>query len=217
MTASEAADPAGEAEGADDMAVLQRYGSALLRRAVGFGIAALDALPAFTAADLARSTPCAGWDLYLLLRHLGDSLDALNEAVATGSVDLFPGPEDPWRDPLDSLRDGARRLLAAWTDADREGRVVMVGGCAVMAGVVAGAGAVEIVVHAWDISETLGGCVQIPDELAGRLLRLAPLLVPDHARGGLFEPPVPVPPDAPPGDRLVAFLGREPGIAPRPL
>jgi uncharacterized protein (TIGR03086 family) len=142
--------------------------------------------------------------------HLDDSLAALNEAVTTGAVALFPPPDDPRRDLTGSLRDGALRLLAAWTDADRDGRVVMVGGCSIRAGVVAGAGAMEVVVHVWDISRALGGCVQIPDALAGRLLRLVPLLVPGHARAGLFEPPVPVPPDAPPGDRLVAFLGRAP-------
>jgi uncharacterized protein (TIGR03086 family) len=89
----------------------------------------------------------------------------------------------------------------------------MVGGCAVQAGVVAGAGAIELVVHAWDVSRALGGRVQIPDPLAGRLLRLAPLLIAGHARAGLFDPPVPVPPEAPPGDRLVAFLGRDPAVA----
>jgi uncharacterized protein (TIGR03086 family) len=82
----------------------------------------------------------------------------------------------------------------------------------VRAGVVAGAGAVEVVVHAWDVSRALGAPVRIPDMLAERMLRLAPLLIPDHARDGLFEPPVRVPPDGPPGDRLVAFLGRDPGL-----
>jgi len=32
----------------------------------------------------------------------------------------------------------------------------------------------------------------------------------EHARAGLFADPVPVPALAGPGDRLVAFLGRQP-------
>jgi uncharacterized protein (TIGR03086 family) len=215
MTAMEAADPANpddraHDDTAQDLAALQRYGSALLERAVGFGLAALDALPPLTAAELARPTACAGWNLEMLLLHLDDSLAALNEAVTEGSVRLLPDHPDGPRDLIGSLREGARRLAAAWTDADREGRVVMVAGCALRAGVVACVGALEIVVHVWDVGQALGAPVRIPDALAERLLRVAPLLIQDHARDGLFGSPVPVPPDAPPGDRLVAFLGRDP-------
>ncbi|WP_395108208.1 TIGR03086 family metal-binding protein [Actinomadura sp. SCN-SB] len=210
MTASEAAGRAGDADRAEDLAAVQRYGSGLLRRAADFCVELLDGLPPLTRADLARPTPCALWNLRMLLLHLDDSLAALHEAVTDGSVRVVPPPGDPGRDLPASLRDGARRLVNVWTDADRAGGVVMVGGCAVTAGVVAGAGAVELVVHGWDISRSLGGDARIPGPLAERLLRLAPLLIPGHARAGLFGPPVPVPPDAQPTDRLVAFLGRAP-------
>jgi hypothetical protein len=40
------------------------------------------------------------------------------------------------------------------------------------------------------------------------MLALSPLLV--TSRAGLFAPPVEVPPQAGPGDRLVAYLGRHP-------
>ncbi|XVQ08039.1 TIGR03086 family metal-binding protein [Spirillospora sp. CA-255316] len=214
MTASEKA-PEKALENAEDAAALQRYGSRLLRHAAAFALETLDALPAFTEDDLPRPTPCAGWDLWMLLRHLDDSLAALHEAVTTGSVRLVgPGaavPPQARRDPVDVLRERTRRLAAAWSDADRDGRVVMVAGCPILGGVVAGTGAVELVVHAWDLSRTAGAACEIPAPLAGRLLRLAPLLVPDHAREGLFGPPVAVPDGAATGDRLVAFLGRDPG------
>ncbi|GLZ06829.1 hypothetical protein Acsp03_42950 [Actinomadura sp. NBRC 104412] len=212
MTASEAAGRAGDTDRAEDLAALQRYGSGLLRRAVDFCVELLDGLPPLTRADLARPTPCALWNLHMLLLHLDDSLAALHEAVTDGAVRVVPPPRDPVRDLPASLREGARRLVNVWTDADRAGGVVMVGGCAVTAGVVAGAGAVELVVHGWDVSRALGGDVRIPEPLAERLLRLVPLLIPGDARGGLFGPPVPVPPDAQPTDRLVAFLGRVPGL-----
>jgi uncharacterized protein (TIGR03086 family) len=72
------------------------------------------------------------------------------------------------------------------------------------------AGAIEIAVHGWDISQACGTRRPIPDPLAATLLRIAPLLIPDTGRDPLFGPPVPVPPRAGPGDRLVAFLGRDP-------
>ncbi|MFC5746775.1 TIGR03086 family metal-binding protein [Actinomadura rugatobispora] len=214
MTALEKAlENAGNAEDAE---ALQRYGSRLLRHAAGFALETLDALPAFTGDDLRRPTPCAGWDLWMLLRHLDDSLATLHEAVALGTVRLDdPGTATPAAgEPgglVAGLRERTRRLAAAWSDADRDGRVVMVGGCPVMGGVVAGTGAVELAVHAWDVARTSGAACEIPAPLAERLLRLAPLLVPEHARQGLFRPPVAVPDGAAPGDRLVAFLGRDPG------
>jgi hypothetical protein len=39
---------------------------------------------------------------------------------------------------------------------------------------------------------------------------MAPALISDGTRPGLFDPPVGVPSRAAPGDRLVAFLGRDP-------
>ncbi|HEY7880585.1 MAG TPA: maleylpyruvate isomerase family mycothiol-dependent enzyme [Streptosporangiaceae bacterium] len=49
----------------------------------------------------------------------------------------------------------------------------------------------------------------IPAGLAARMLRLSPLLV--AGREGLFAVPVEVPAQASPGDRLIGYLGRNPG------
>jgi uncharacterized protein (TIGR03086 family) len=71
-------------------------------------------------------------------------------------------------------------------------------------------GAVEIAVHGWDVAQACGHPRPIPPQLAKELLRLAPLLVTDADRPGRFAAPVAVPAHASPGDRLVAFLGRDP-------
>ena len=47
--------------------------------------------------------------------------------------------------------------------------------------------------------------------LAADLLQVAPLLVAGSGRAPLFAPPVAVAPGSGPSDRLVAFLGRNPG------
>ena len=62
----------------------------LVRSAVSYAIAA--ARPT-TSAQLAKPTPCDGWDLDVLLTHVGDSMDVLSEAMTTGSVG--PGPVGP--------------------------------------------------------------------------------------------------------------------------
>jgi hypothetical protein len=92
---------------------------------------------------------------------------------------------------------------------------VAVSGLPVPAGLVACTGAVEIAVHGWDISAARDArrpIDPIPPALATRMLGLCPLLV--AGREGLFAGPVKVPAQASPGDKLVAFLGRDPGTLP---
>ena len=85
-------------------------------------------------------------------------------------------------------------------------RVIDVAGLPVSGALVVATGAMEISVHGWDVYVACGHGRPIPPGLAAPLIELSPLLVTD--RDGLFACPVAVPPDACPGDRLVAFLGR---------
>jgi uncharacterized protein (TIGR03086 family) len=164
--------------------------------------------------DMALPTPCADWDLGMLLAHLSDSMADLETAIRTGTLDLERPPDHAVGDPVETLRDRAAQLLCAAYGYGGPERFVNVGGLPVPAGLVACTGAVEIAVHGWDISAARGGagCAgihPIPAALATRMLRLCPLLV--AGREGLFAGPVDVPAQASPGDRLVAYLGRRPG------
>ncbi|MQY09645.1 TIGR03086 family metal-binding protein [Actinomadura macrotermitis] len=192
----------------DAVTALRLDHAGLLERAVAYTLVVLHDV---TPAALSRPTPCAGWDLGMLLWHLDDSLAALHEAVDAGSVAPASPPPAPG-DPVAACRAGAARLVGAWTAAARTGRAVTVGACPLQAGLVAGAGAVEIAVHGWDASRALGGRRPIPRALAAALLPVAATLA-AGGREGLFAAPAEPPPGAPPGDRLVAFLGRDPGQA----
>src|SRR5215210_4022718 len=67
-------------------------------------------------------TPCAGWTLLDLLRHMVDSLSALAEA-ATGSVALTAIPVDRSRGPealARSLCDLGCAVLGGWVNASAE-------------------------------------------------------------------------------------------------
>jgi uncharacterized protein (TIGR03086 family) len=179
--------------------------------------------------ELASPTPCAEWDIRALLRHLGESVADLEAGLRTGSLDLDeagqPGPAAPPREarlaghgevdrfsPAGVLRERAAALLCACFDGGPAGRFVVVGGLPLPAGIVACTGAVEITVHGWDVSAALGRGGSIPPALATRLLAICPLLA--TSREGLFAPPVPVSPEASPGDRLLGYLGRDPGAPP---
>jgi uncharacterized protein (TIGR03086 family) len=162
--------------------------------------------------EMSLPTPCAEWDLEVLLAHLAASMADVEAAIRTGCLDLDPGgsPEVPG-DPVEVLRDRAANLLVACYGHHQPPDMVLVGGLPLAAGIVACTGAVEIAVHGWDVSAARGRGEPIPPALATRMLGLCPLLVTE--RGGLFAAPVEVPPEASPGDRLVAYLGRAP-VAP---
>jgi uncharacterized protein (TIGR03086 family) len=175
-----------------------------------------------TPAEMALPTPCADWDLGALLGHLAGSMADLESGLRTGSLDLDAaepaGPAGPPRpaspparrpgDPVEVLRDQAANLLIACYAHHGADRFVLVGGMPLAAGIVACTAALEIAVHGWDVSAARGRAEEIPPGLAARMLALSPLLV--TSRAGLFAPPVEVPPQAGPGDRLVAYLGRHP-------
>ncbi|CAM5608854.1 hypothetical protein SPURM210S_04521 [Streptomyces purpurascens] len=72
-------------------------------------------------------------------------------------------------------------------------------------------------VHAWDIAVTIGAPWEPADELITAALRVASL-VPEEGRGAgaAFRRRIAVPDDAPPGDRLLALLGRDSSWTPGP-
>jgi len=178
--------------------------------------------------EMTLPTPCADWNLAMLLGHLCQSMADLETALRTGRLDLDE-PASAGGDPVEVLRDRAAQLLCAAYCFGGPERFVAVGGLPLPAGLLACTGAVEIAVHGWDVSaararagraragrDSAGGegdirGTPIPAGLAARMLGLSPLLV--AAREGLFADPVEVPPQASPGDRLVGYLGRNPGCS----
>jgi uncharacterized protein (TIGR03086 family) len=184
----------------------------LLERAIGY---ALGTLQDVTLPVLGRPTPCADWDVRRLLGHVNDSLDALCEGAQSGHIGPAPvlgGGGEAAADLVTAFRDRARRLLSAYGPAGQRDRVISVGDLPLTASIMAGVGAVEVTAHGWDISQACGRCRPIPAALATDLLGVAEVFVPRAGRRCLFAEPVPVPAQASPSDRLVAFLGRRPAM-----
>jgi uncharacterized protein (TIGR03086 family) len=194
--------------------------TALLAGAVRY---ALTACALVKPAELAAPTPCVEWDVQALLWHLAESVADLEAGLRTGFLE-GDGREDPvaalqrrearltGADPLGALRDRAAGLLYACYSGGPAERFILADGLPLPAGLVACTGAVEIAVHGWDVSAALGRGGAIPPALATRLLALCPLLV--AGREGLFAAAVPISPQASQGDRLVGYLGRDPGAPP---
>jgi uncharacterized protein (TIGR03086 family) len=194
-----------------DRAAWPGDGARLLEPSVSY---ALGVVLTVTPEFLSRSTPCREWDLRMLLRHACESLAAFGEGIETGRVGLDPAAEDQdlAADPARAFRDRARQLLDAWTGSGRQRQVVDIAGCPLAASVMAGAAALEVAVHGWDISRACGQRQPIPRALAVDLLGIAPVLVPRAGRHPLFAAPVALAATAGPSDRLAAFLGRTPAM-----
>ncbi len=181
-------------------------GPELLERAVGYTRATL---PLVVTADLSARTPCAGWDLRDLLRHLDDSLAALTEAAEVGHVALSTRPD---RCPSETarlvarLRGRACALLAAWSAPSL--RAVSVSGRTLPPDLLAAVGALELAVHGWDVAQACGGPHPLPPDLARDLLAWVPLLVDEADRPRRFADVVDVPPRSGPAPLLLAALGR---------
>jgi uncharacterized protein (TIGR03086 family) len=155
---------------------------------------------------LSDPTPCAGWDLARLLRHMEDSLDAFGEGAA-GSVALSAPAASalPAAVRTGSLQQKACALLGAWTQPPAR---VRVGPYIVDTALVAEVAALEIAVHGWDVAQALGLDHPLPDALARRLLPVAASLVSDQDRGRRFGPARPVLATSE-AARLLGFLGRD--------
>ena len=179
-------------------------GIALLERAVNYALGAvhLVTVPAF-----GWPTPCRGWTVAMLLDHLDDSLLTLIGAVSPVPVSQPTGGRD--RDRLGAVRAHAGELVGAWTCTSTP-TMTGLDGSSLTGVMVAGAGAIEVAVHGWDVARACGGRQPIPSSLAEEMLDLAVLLVTDRERPSLFAAPVPVPVAAAYSDRLVAYLGRDP-------
>ena len=182
--------------------------ASLLADAIDYALGSVDCVAPVL---LSQPTPCRDWDLAALLRHANDSLAALHEGLATGYVRLDrAGAAAAEHGSLAVIfRDRAARLrVAAQAGGQHD---IAIANRHVAAAIVTAVGAIEITVHGWDIAAACGpGGRPIPAGLARGVLEIVPLVVTGPARGSQFAAPVTVPPQASPGDRLVALLGRDP-------
>jgi len=196
----------------------------LLERAIGYTRVQLQVI---TPAMLCRPTPCVDWALGELLDHMAEGLEALTEAADLGEVALL-APIDPRAsgssvDAVDRLRERACSLLGAWSTVAQDDDVT-VGDQALSSSLLACAGALEVAVHGWDVSQATGAREPIPAALARDLLTWADVLVtdddrphddrphddrPHDNRPSRFDHPVEGP-SVGPSSRLLRLLGREP-------
>ena len=153
-------------------------------------------------------TPCTEWTVQALLDHIIGGY----RMFATALGDTVPELATDMAADHRAAGDAAVRAFGA-AGALHRSLVLPVG--EVPGDVALGLALTDAVIHGWDLAKATGQDTTIDESLATTLLAgleqsvTADMRQPD---GGMpvFAPPVPVDAGRPAGDRLVAFLGRQP-------
>jgi uncharacterized protein (TIGR03086 family) len=183
--------------GLDDLAHAQRSVSSLLAR--------LDP------DDWGLSTPCDGWDVGAVVRHLTAGERAFTTSLGGVAYDLPVITAELAAVPLADLSAaydvGAVRLREALAAAGDGTYPTGIG--PMPAEAVAELRTIEALTHGWDVARAVSATYDVDEAVAeraiGHSLALMARLPPDRTP---FGPAQPVADDAPAMDRLVALLGR---------
>jgi len=124
------------------------------------------------AGDLARSTPCAGWDLQVLLSHMIGQNDGFATAVTTGDAPLsaYTRTALTVSDVASEWHQSADRVLTAFAHAhsDDEVRLIEINpDSSVPVTAAVGMHLLDTVIHTWDVAISLGNPYRPDDELLG--------------------------------------------------
>lgn len=177
--------------------------------------------------ELALPTPCAAFDVGRVVAHLVAVVDRIEAIGRTAEVGLVP---DAVGVPIDELpgrwADGATRAEAAWADDHHLERTVRVPWDTMPGRDALAVYVNELTVHTWDIARAIGRSPEwdpqvlaVSDAAIRQQLPIAeraPIwaAVADATGQPLADPPfgdaVPLAPDAPAIDRVVAWNGRRP-------
>ena len=165
--------------------------------AMGLFIEAVDQIPS-TAWD--QSSNLEGWSIRDLVAHTTGTAAKIVTLVEGGEVWEGPSEPDDWKsdDPAGQLRELAARLHGALVKADldalREALTFPI---------------VGLTIHTWDVYRSQDRPLELPKDLFGFCRQVAESVPEDELRRpGLFGPAQPVPEDATPTARLMAYFGR---------
>jgi uncharacterized protein (TIGR03086 family) len=180
----------------------------------------VEVVSSVTADDLAKVTPCDGWNLadlliHMTVQHRGFAAAARGHGADAAVWQLGTVAEAVAADPAGSYAAAAHEVIDAFADADVLDAVFALpefGPGAVFPGAMAiGFHYVDYVVHGWDVARTMGRSYQLPADVVAAALPLA-LLVPDGdfrtSDNAFFGPVLPSTDPTDDFDRILTHLGR---------
>ncbi|MEV4252303.1 TIGR03086 family metal-binding protein [Spirillospora sp. NPDC049652] len=153
---------------------------------------------------MADPTPCEGWTITDLLRHMNERHEAIARTVLP--------PLEADGDPRDDFARIAARCLAVLEQAGDTVNLPRRG--PTPTAMVLGVHTVDMLVHRWDLARALGTTPAVPPRLAEAALSLARANTapgsPLNGPGGVYAPPLAEDPSRPAIDNIAALLGRDP-------
>ncbi|HUY96946.1 MAG TPA: TIGR03086 family metal-binding protein [Verrucomicrobiae bacterium] len=166
-------------------------------------------------AQLPSRTPCTQWDVEQLRAHVLGWLTTFAAGFADPGGRAPAADIDGYRPPPDPAG-AVTQAAALMARALGEGaalRPLWLGENAMPGELALGMILWEYVVHGWDLARATGQLWAPPEAASQESLAFAPaMLTPDfQGDGRAFGPPVAVPSDAPPLERLLGLSGRDPG------
>jgi uncharacterized protein (TIGR03086 family) len=160
-----------------------------------------ESLPGWTVADLvAHLVNDALWVPPLLA---GEPYDLIEGRFPDGTDDLLGD------DPVTGWESAADGALSAFAADDALRHTVHLSRGPTPAGEYILEMTADLVVHSYDLASATGGDTQLDGELVTAALVFAQRLPADGVPG-MFDPPLDIPPSAPPLVRLLGLFGRRP-------
>ena len=158
-----------------------------------------------TPADQAKPTPCDDFTCHDLAEHLMNSIVQLG---AMAGADVQVSVDGSLENRVSVM---AAEAIDGWRQVNLDGTVPGPGGGEMPAAMAAGILPIELAVHGWDIAQSSGQSMTLPDDLVAYLRGMAEVVVP-AGRGRAFADEVSPADNASALDRLAAYTGRTPLI-----
>ena len=154
--------------------------------------------------DWARPTPCRDFDVSDLVDHVmtwsTTYAERVGRSTPTDHVDGHRSDDGTGHPAALRLRELAPIIVTGYR-SDSEGSRALPLGIVLL----------DYLGHTWDLAVATGQELRVPDSAVDRALEAGRTMLTPENRGDSFAPEVPVADDATALERLVAFLGRDPG------
>lgn len=160
--------------------------------------------------DWSAPAPVDGWTARDVVDHL---VSWSTGFLAAGGVDLAPGPATT-DDPVGAWQHHAVGVQSLLDERGGESFTHPYVGSHPLKHAVDRFYTSDVFMHSWDLARATGQEPRLDEEFAGRLLAGMRPIEQVLRDSGQYGPAVPVPDDAPAVDRLMGFVGRDPGWRP---
>ena len=160
--------------------------------------------------DWSAPAPVEGWTARDVVDHL---VSWFRGFLSAGGVELPAGPSVA-DDPLAAWQHHADGVQALLDDRGEEEFVHPYLGPNPLAHAIDQFYISDVFMHSWDLARATGQTPRLDEHFAGQMLAGMQPIEQMLRDSGQYGPPVPVPDDAPAVDRLMGFVGRDPGWQP---